>query len=134
MCLSRKIDTASAEMRGVLNDITDVVHNSSMDLQAATARVNLEPREFRSRLDGITDRVNVIENDTSTTRSIAVQMCSETMESLALAQQTSLDVRCLTDEWQKLGTSVGSKSLLISCKYGNGLTTSHFSLHSLMPS
>lgn len=121
-------------MRGVLDGVTEAVHNSSLDLQATTARVKLESGELRSRLDGIKGQVTEIEGNTSTTRSIALRMCSETKETLALAQQTSLNVKYLTDEWQKLGTSVCSKLILLSYRHGNGLTTSHYSLLSLTPS
>lgn len=109
MALSRKIETGSSEIQAKLEDIPKLsraVQDSAAIMQASVVASESERVEIRTQLGGISGLGRVIEANSAATRSAMVRLDAYETETLAMARQTSTDLRCLADEWRNLGPSV----------------------------
>lgn len=109
VALSRQLETASSELQAKMDDIprlSQAIQDSLATIQAGTVRIESGRTEIKAQLGEILGMGRVIEDHATVTRSVAVQMNASKTEALAIARQTSTDLRSLTEEWQNLGPSV----------------------------
>lgn len=109
VALSRQLETTSSEVQAKMDDIprlSQAVRGSLATMQAARVQIESEQTEIKAQLGEISGQGRVIEENTTVTRSVAVQMNADKTEALAIARQTSADLRSLTEEWRNVRPSV----------------------------
>lgn len=135
VALSRKIETGSSEIQAKLEDIprlSRAVQNSAAIMQASVVASESERMEIQAHLGGISGLGRMIKDNSALTRSAMVRLDAYETETLAMARQTSIDLRGLADEWRNLGPSVCG-ILSPTQRGGRTLTFPHHSLHDSTP-
>lgn len=109
VALYRQLETTSSEVQAKMDDIPRLsqgIQNSLATMQAVKVYIESERTEIKAQLGEISGLGRMIEEHATATRSVAVQMSADKTEAMALAHQTSTDLRSLTDEWRGVRTSV----------------------------